>query len=145
MQKKESLVSNIPSLPGVYIMKNAGGEVIYVGKAISLKKRVQSYFTHAHDTKTTLLVSFIDHIDYIITDNEIEALILECNLIKKYRPKYNIELKDDKKYPFIKITAEKYPRVFISREVKKDNALYFGPYTNVKLLRENMGFIREIF
>ncbi|MBI5208234.1 MAG: excinuclease ABC subunit C, partial [Candidatus Firestonebacteria bacterium] len=142
---KKSLIADIPQLPGIYIMKDINDEVIYIGKAIFLKKRLQSYFTRANNTKTARLVASIHSIDYITTDNEIEALILECNLIKKYKPKYNIELKDDKKYPYIKITSEKYPRVFISRDVRKDNALYFGPYTNVKLLRENMRFIREVF
>ncbi len=142
---KESLVKGIPSLPGVYIMKNVKDDVIYVGKAISLKKRVQSYFNRAHDTKTSHLVADIHNIEYIITDNEIEALILECNLIKKYMPRYNIELKDDKKYPYIKITLEKFPRVSITRDIRKKTGLYFGPYTNVKSLRENMRFIRDFF
>ncbi|MBI5416977.1 excinuclease ABC subunit UvrC [Candidatus Poribacteria bacterium] len=142
---KKNLISNIPNLPGVYIMKNVSGDVIYVGKAIFLKKRLQSYFNRPNDTKTSHLVYDIETIDYLITDNEIEALILECNLIKKYKPKYNIELKDDKKYPYIKITSEEYPRMFISRDVRKDGATYFGPYTNVKLLRENVKFIRNVF
>ena len=116
----------LPTKPGVYLMKNSAGEIIYVGKAVSLKNRVKSYFQNKkHDSaKTRALVKNIADLEYIITDNELEALILECNLIKKHRPKYNISLKDDKTYPYLKITAEEFPRVIVTRKVYKDGAKY---------------------
>ena len=114
-------------------MKDRQGTIIYVGKAKVLKNRVRSYFTGSHDGKTLRLVNEIEDFEYIVTSSNIEALILELNLIKKHDPKYNIMLKDDKTYPFIKLTAEKHPRLIITRKVKKDKGKYFGPYPNVLL------------
>ncbi|TXK89515.1 excinuclease ABC subunit C, partial [Parageobacillus sp. SY1] len=110
----------LPEQPGCYLMKDKNGTVIYVGKAKVLKNRVRSYFTGTHDGKTLRLVNEIADFEYIVTSSDVEALILEMNLIKKYDPKYNVMLKDDKSYPFIKITAEKHPRLIITRKVKKD-------------------------
>lgn len=120
----------LPDKPGCYLMKNSEGEIIYVGKANVLKNRVRSYFTGSHNAKTQLLVSQIVDFEYIVTANNVEALILECNLIKEHSPRYNVLLKDDKTYPYIKITNEEHPRLEITRTVKKDKAQYFGPYPN---------------
>ncbi|WP_342443871.1 excinuclease ABC subunit UvrC [Geobacillus sp. FSL W8-0032] len=128
---KEKL-SVLPEQPGCYLMKDKYGTVIYVGKAKSLKARVRSYFTGTHDGKTQRLVEDIADFEYIVTSSNAEALILEMNLIKKHDPKYNVMLKDDKSYPFIKITAETHPRLLITRKVKKDGGKYFGPYPNVQ-------------
>lgn len=126
----------LPDKPGCYLMKNATGEIIYVGKAKVLKNRVRSYFTGSHDGKTQLLVSEITDFEYIVVSSAIEALILECNLIKQYNPRYNILLKDDKTYPYIKITNEVHPRLEITRKVLKDKAKYFGPYANAGAAQE---------
>jgi excinuclease ABC subunit C len=120
----------LPDKPGVYLMKDRAGQVIYVGKAKVLKQRVRSYFTGSHDAKTQTLVLNIADFEYIVTDTVVEALLLECNLIKKYAPHYNILLKDDKTYPYIKITNEEHPRLEIVRRVQNDKAKYFGPYPN---------------
>ncbi len=120
----------LPEKPGCYLMKNEEGSVIYVGKAKVLRTRVRSYFTGSHTAKTQRLVMDIDDFEYIVTANHIEALLLECNLIKQYSPKYNVLLKDDKSFPYIKITAEEHPRLEITRRVVKDKAKYFGPYPN---------------
>ncbi len=141
-------IKKIPLTSGVYLMKNAGGKVIYVGKAVSLRKRVQSYFRKSKGavSKTDLLVAEIADIHYIKTASEAEALILEASLIKKYRSKYNIELRDDKTYPFIEITGEIFPRISIERpKVKKKSSKYYGPYTKVGLIREALMIIRKIF
>ncbi|GKU26852.1 excinuclease ABC subunit UvrC [Clostridium folliculivorans] len=138
----------LPDKPGVYIMKNSLGEVIYVGKAKVLKNRVRQYFQNSknHSEKTRALVKNISEFEYIVTDSEMEALLLECNLIKKYSPKYNIALKDDKFYPFIKITTnEDFPRVYVTRNYAKDGNKYFGPYTNVPAVYETIGMIKKIF
>ncbi|SET77844.1 excinuclease ABC subunit C [Salinibacillus kushneri] len=135
----------LPDQPGCYLMKNKHDEVIYVGKSKKLKNRVRSYFTGAHDTKTQRLVQEIDHFDYIVTSSEIEALILEMNLIKKYDPKYNVLLKDDKSYPYLKITSEKQPRLIITRQVKKDKGKYFGPYPNVSAARETKKLLDRLY
>src|SRR3712207_194285 len=138
----------LPDKPGVYIMKNSLGEVIYVGKAKILKNRVRQYFQKSknHSEKVKAMVKNIAEFEYIITDSEIEALILECNLIKKYRPRYNILLKDDKGYPFIKVTInEEFPRIFVTRNVIKDGAKYFGPYTNVMVVKETLELIKKTF
>ena len=121
----------LPELPGCYIMKNADDQIIYVGKAKNLRNRVRSYFRGAHDTKTTLLVSEIHHFETIVTHNNKEALILEINLIQKYKPHYNIKLKNGTMYPYLKITQEEDPQLIITNEVKKDGGLYFGPFPNV--------------
>lgn len=138
----------LPDKPGVYIMKNSLGEVIYVGKAKILKNRVRQYFQNSksHSEKVKAMVKNIAEFEYIITDSEMEALILECNLIKKYSPKYNIALKDDKFYPFIKITTnEDFPRVYVTRNFAKDGNKYFGPYTNGTAVYEVMGLIKKLF
>lgn len=140
-------LTNIPTKPGVYIYKNANGKIIYIGKAKILRNRVRSYFRSSgpRDAKTTALVKKIADLDYIITGNEAEALILEDTLIKKYKPKYNIMLKDDKTYPYIRVTNEEYPKVFVTRKVIKDGSKYFGPYTEVKGLRRLMKALRSLF
>ena len=138
----------LPDKPGVYLMKNNLGEVIYVGKAKILKNRVRQYFQKSanHGAKVQAMVKNIAEFEYIITDSESEALILECNLIKKYRPRYNILLKDDKHYPFIKVTTnEDFPRIFITRNYAKDGNRYFGPYTDVSVVYETLELIRKIF
>lgn len=138
----------LPEKPGVYLMKNSLGEIIYVGKAKILKNRVRQYFQNSknHSEKVKVMVKNIAEFEYIVTDSEMEALILECNLIKKYSPKYNIALKDDKFYPFIKITIkEDFPRLFVTRTFAKDGSRYFGPYTNVMAVHETLSLIRKIF
>ena len=141
-------LKNLPDKPGVYLMKNSLGEVSYVGKAKILKNRVKSYFQNSknHSEKVRVMVKNISEFEYIVTDSEMEALILECNLIKKYSPKYNILLKDDKFYPFIKITIkDDYPRVFVTRNFAKDGSKYFGPYTNGAAVYETINLIYKIF
>ncbi|BDG46247.1 excinuclease ABC subunit UvrC [Parageobacillus sp. KH3-4] len=135
----------LPEQPGCYLMKDKNGTVIYVGKAKVLKNRVRSYFTGTHDGKTQRLVNEIADFEYIVTSSNVEALILEMNLIKKYDPKYNVMLKDDKSYPFIKITAEKHPRLIITRKVKKDGGKYFGPYPNVQAANETKKLLDRIY
>ncbi|SKA87075.1 Excinuclease ABC subunit C [Clostridium sp. USBA 49] len=138
----------LPEKPGVYIMKNSLGEVIYVGKAKILKNRVRQYFQSSknHSDKVKAMVKNIAEFEYIVTDSEMEALILECNLIKKYRPRYNILLKDDKHYPFIKVTInEDFPRVFMTRTHAKDGGKYFGPYTDYSAVYETLDLIKKIF
>ena len=138
----------LPDEPGVYLMKNKNDKIIYVGKAISLKNRVRQYFQSSknHSSKVRSMVENIASFEYIITDSELEALILECNLIKQYRPKYNVLLRDDKTYPYIKVTVnEDYPRVMKVRRVLKDNAKYFGPYTNVGAVNDTLEIIHNIY
>ncbi|WP_144557225.1 excinuclease ABC subunit UvrC [Bacillus pumilus] len=141
---KEKL-SVLPDQPGCYLMKDRQNTVIYVGKAKVLKNRVRSYFTGSHDAKTQRLVSEIEDFEYIITSSNIEALILELNLIKKYDPKYNVMLKDDKTYPFIKITNERHPKLIVTRHVKKDKGKYFGPYPNVQAARETKKLLDRLY
>jgi excinuclease ABC subunit C len=144
----EFQLKNLPDKPGVYLMKNSLGEIIYVGKAKILDNRVKQYFKSSknHSVKVKAMVRNIAEFEYIVTDSEMEALILECNLIKKYRPRYNILLKDDKRYPFIKVTCnEDFPRVFITRIITKDGSKYFGPYTNVSAVYETIELIKKIF
>ncbi len=144
---KERL-SNIPEEPGVYLMKDKTGKIIYVGKAKILKNRVRQYFQNQerHAPKVRAMVSNIHDFEYIITDSELEALILECNLIKKYRPYYNILLKDDKNYPYIKVTIkEDYPKIFLSRKMLKDGAKYFGPYTSSSAVREAIDMVSKLY
>ncbi len=137
----------IPHSPGVYLMHNKKNEIIYVGKASDLNKRVSSYFNNSSkDIKTSVLISKIEDIKFIVTENELEALILESNLIKKHLPRYNVLLKDDKRYPFLKVTvSEDYPKISIVRERKDDGDLYFGPYTSTKELRATFKLINRIF
>lgn len=141
-------LKKLPAEPGVYLMKDKDDKIIYVGKAISLKNRVRQYFQSSknHSSKVKSMVKNINSFEYIITDSELEALILECNLIKKYRPKYNVLLRDDKTYPYIKVTVnEDYPRVLKVRRVLKDKAKYFGPYTNVEAVNDTLEVIRNIY
>ena len=135
----------LPTSPGCYIHKDKNGTIIYVGKAKNLRNRVRSYFRGSHDTKTEALVSEIVDFEFIVTESNIEALLLEINLIKENKPKYNIMLKDDKSYPFIKITNERYPRLIITRQVKKDGSLYFGPYPDVGAANEIKRLLDRIF
>ncbi|MEG0286915.1 MULTISPECIES: excinuclease ABC subunit UvrC [Vagococcus] len=135
----------LPDQPGCYLMKDKNGTIIYVGKAKILKNRVRSYFTGSHDTKTERLVSEIVDFEYIVTESNTEALLLEINLIQKNMPKYNIMLKDDKSYPFIKITNEKAPRLLITRKVLKDKALYFGPYPDVRAANETKKMLDRMY
>lgn len=135
----------LPDQPGCYLMKDRQGTIIYIGKAKILKNRVRSYFTGSHDTKTERLVSEIVDFEYIVTESNTEALLLEINLIQKNMPKYNIMLKDDKSYPFIKITNEKAPRLMITRKVLKDKAHYFGPYPNVRAANETKRLLDRIY
>ncbi len=140
-------LKKLPSKPGVYIMKDKNDNIIYVGKAVSLKNRVTQYFRKTNKTtRIEKMVSLIDHFEYIVTDNEAEALILECNLIKKNMPKFNVLLKDDKTYPYIKIDIKSdYPNVFYTRTIKNDGAKYFGPYANPGAAKEMINFIKERF
>ena len=149
-------IKKLPLESGVYVMKGEGGQILYIGKAVSLRKRVQSYFrkTKGVFPKTDMLVSDIRRIDYVRTASEAEALLLEANLIKEHHPKYNVEFRDDKTYPYIEITKEKFPRIALVRLNKKELALkeaglkkshYYGPYVNPKLVRDALGIIRRIF
>ncbi|KNF09155.1 UvrABC system protein C [Gottschalkia purinilytica] len=144
----EEELKKLPDKPGVYLMKNNEGQIIYVGKAISLKKRVRQYFQSSknHTPKVNAMVKNISEFEYIITDTEVEALILEANLIKKHKPKYNILLRDDKQYPYIKITTnEKYPRVIKTRKILKDGAKYFGPYTSTGAVNDTLDIIHNLY
>jgi excinuclease ABC subunit C len=147
-QKLQAILTTIPSKPGCYMMKNAAGTIIYVGKAVSLRSRVRSYF-HAeasHDAKTRRLVRDIADIEWIVVGSELEALILEMNLIKKHRPRFNIRLKDDKRYPYIKIHwADPYPKVTVTRQMAKDGSRYFGPYTSAWAVYQTLDALRRIF
>ena len=143
----EEKLKTLPNNPGVYLMKNSSGKIIYVGKAKILKNRVRQYFqkNKNHSPKVLAMVKKISDFETIVTASEVEALILECNLIKKFRPRYNISLKDDKTYPFLKITAEKFPRILITRKKIRDGAKYFGPYTNGLAVKETLQLLRKIF
>ncbi|TYO94842.1 excinuclease ABC subunit UvrC [Desulfallas thermosapovorans] len=141
-------LAQLPESPGVYLFRDGGGQIIYVGKAVSLKNRVRSYFTTAaqRQPKVRAMMERARDFEYITTDSEVEALILESNLIKEHRPRYNIFLKDDKSYPYIKVTtSEQFPRVFITRRVVKDGARYFGPYTQVGAVHETLRLLKRIF
>ncbi len=144
----EEELKNLPEEPGVYIMHDKDDEIIYVGKAKILKNRVRQYFGSGknHTPKVAAMVSNVAYFEYIVTDSEVEALVLECNLIKKHRPKYNILLKDDKQYPYIKVTInEEYPKIFMSRTLKNDGAKYFGPYTGMQPVRAALDIVQKIF
>ncbi|HEX8990814.1 MAG TPA: excinuclease ABC subunit UvrC [Anaerolineales bacterium] len=146
--KLQGILSTLPAKPGCYLMKNAAGTIIYVGKAISLKNRVRSYF-HAdasHDAKTRRLVHEIADIEWILVGSELEALILEMNLIKKHRPRYNVRLKDDKRYPYIKVHwADPFPKVTVTRQMVEDGSRYFGPYTSAWAVYQTLDALRRIF
>ena len=144
----EEELKKLPGKPGVYLMHDARDEIIYVGKAVSLKNRVRQYFQSSRNKglKIESMVPQIARFEYIVTDSELEALVLECNLIKEYRPKYNTMLKDDKAYPFIRVTLqEEYPRVLFSRTMKKDKSKYFGPYTSAAAVKETIELIRKLY
>ena len=139
MFQLEEELKKLPGKPGVYLMHNDQDEIIYVGKAISLKNRVRQYFqsSRGKSSKIEKMVSHIAWFEYIITDSELEALVLECNLIKEHQPRYNTMLKDDKTYPYIKVTVqEDFPRVLFSRDMKKDKSRYFGPYTSAGAVKD---------
>lgn len=141
-------LKKLPDKPGVYIMKDENGAIIYVGKAVVLKNRVRQYFQASanHTPKVQAMVAKIREFEYIVTDNELEALILECNLIKEHKPRFNILLRDDKNYPYIKITmSDDYPRMFMTRRVDRDGAKYFGPYSNVFSVRETINLLKRLF
>lgn len=147
-QELTEKLAHLPDKPGVYLMKDEHGRIIYVGKAVVLKNRVRSYFQSSrnHSPKVLSMVSRIADLEYIVTGSEMEALILECNLIKKHRPKYNISLRDDKTYPYIKVTLhEAFPRIYATRKVLKDGARYFGPYTNTGAVHETLKLLRKMF
>ena len=143
--KHKDKIKNIPNLPGSYQFKNKDGIVIYVGKAKDLKKRVSSYFTGSHDMKTSRLVMNIHDIEFIVTNSELDALLLELNLIKKYNPRYNIMLTDDKTYPYIEITNETHPKLIVTRNIKKKSRLLFGPYPNVSAARSTVKLLNKIY
>ena len=141
------IVDNLPFNPGIYMMRDENGKIIYVGKAISLRKRVRQYFQKNNKSaRIEKMVSLIRDISYIVTENEVEALVLECNYIKENKPKFNVMLKDDKTYPYIKINVrDKYPIITVTRRKINDKAMYFGPYTNVGAMKESLASIKEIF
>lgn len=141
------IINNIPLNPGIYMMRDKDDNIIYVGKAISLRKRVRQYFQKNNKSaRIEKMVSNVFNITYIVTNNEVEALVLECNYIKEHNPKFNVMLKDDKTYPYIKISVkEKYPIIYVTRTKKNDKALYFGPYTNVSAVREVLRMIKHLF
>ncbi len=146
LEKIKAKIKTLPNKPGIYQYFDETGKIIYVGKAKNLKKRVSSYFTKNHDTaKTRILVRRIHDIHYIVVDTETDALLLENNLIKKYRPRYNIQLKDDKTYPWICIKNERFPRVFSTRRVIKDGSKYYGPYPSVKIVNTLLSLMRELY
>lgn len=138
----------LPDQPGVYIMHDKTDAIIYIGKAVSLRKRVRQYFQPSHDEgiKKKQMVEHIARFEYIITDSELEALVLECNLIKEHTPKYNTMLRDDKTYPYIRVTVqEDFPRVLFSRQVKKDKSRYFGPYTSAGAVKDTIELINKLY
>jgi len=140
-------IKNVPQKPGVYFLKNQTGKILYVGKAIKLRSRLQSHFRpgSTDDPKHAIMMKQVVDFEIIVTDSEVEALILEANLVKEHRPKYNVDLKDDKSYPYIRVTHELYPRIFITRNIVQDQSQYFGPYTDVGSLRQLMNAVRKIF
>ena len=143
----EATLNTLPSKPGVYIMKDGGGKVIYVGKAINLRNRVRSYFHKSQvHPRTSKLVQHITDIEWIVVGSELEALILEMNLIKRHRPHFNVRLKDDKRYPYVKVHwADPYPKVTVTRQMVQDGSRYFGPYTSVWAVHQTLDVLRRIF
>ena len=141
-------LKKLPAKPGVYIMHDEKDAIIYVGKAVSLKNRVRQYFQSSRNKgpKIEQMVTRIHRFEYIVTDSELEALVLECNLIKEHRPKYNTMLKDDKTYPYIKVTVgEEFPRILFSRTIKKDKSRYFGPYTSAGAVKDTIELLNKLF
>ncbi len=144
----QGILDTLPNKPGCYLMRNAAGEIIYVGKAINLRNRVRSYFHSSAEMemKTRQLVRHIADIEWIVVGSELEALILEMNLIKKHRPRYNVRLKDDKRYPYIKVHwADPFPKVTVTRQMADDGSRYFGPYTSVWAVHQTLDVLRRIF
>ncbi len=145
-EKIKNILKSLPDRPGIYQHLDKDGGILYVGKAINLRKRVSSYFTKNHDNgKTAVLVRKIEDVKVIVTETEIDALLLENNLIKEYQPRYNINLKDDKTYPWICIKKERFPRVFSLRNLPKDNSEYYGPYASVRVMKTVLELIRQIY
>ena len=145
-EKIKNILKSLPDRPGVYQHLDKEGGVLYVGKALNLRKRVSSYFTKNHDNgKTAVLVRKIEDVKVIVTETEIDALLLENNLIKEYQPRYNINLKDDKTYPWICIKKERFPRIFSLRNLQKDNSEYYGPYASVRVMKTVLELIRQIY
>ena len=143
----EDTLARLPDRPGVYLYKDAKAQVIYVGKAASLRSRVRSYFhdSRPRDAKTDALVRQVRDLEYVVTDNELEALMLEANLVRKHRPRYNIILRDDKHYPFLKLTTnEDFPRLLVARRVQNDGAQYYGPFYPATAMRESLRLVRQI-
>src|SRR5580693_5773580 len=140
-------LKHLPAQPGCYIYRGEKGDVLYVGKALSLKSRVRSYFQDStrHSVRIARLVSKIRDIEWMVVDSELEALVLECNLIKQHRPPFNVRLRDDKSYPYITITNERFPRVLFTRKVRKDGSRYFGPYTSAFSVRDSLQLLHKIF
>ena len=145
MAIKSNDPDDLPLKPGVYLLKDSADRILYVGKAKSLKKRVKSYFRSDLDPKTSALMKQFHHLEYMVTDTEKEALILESNLIKKHMPRYNIRLKDDKRYPYIKVTNETFPRVLITRRVLDDGSYYYGPFPEATALKRLVKFLKALF
>ena len=144
----EEELKKLPAKPGVYIMHGEKDEIIYIGKAIVLKNRVRQYFQSSRNksAKIEQMVSHIRRFEYIITDSELEALVLECNLIKEHRPRYNTMLKDDKSYPYIKVTVyEEFPRILFARDMKKDKSKYYGPYTSAGAVKDTLELLRKLY
>ena len=138
----------MPDKPGIYIMKDLNGLIIYIGKAVNLKNRVRQYFQHSSNQspKVRAMAERIDHFEYMVTDTEMEALMLECNLIKKHKPRYNIKLIDDKNYPYIKVTLnERFPKIIFARRVEDDGARYFGPYSSASSVRTAIDLVKRLF
>ena len=144
----EDELKKLPGKPGVYLMHDEKDEIIYVGKAISLKNRVRQYFQTSRNkgAKIEQMVTHISRFEYIVTDSELEALVLECNLIKEHRPKYNTMLMDDKSYPFIRVSVnEAFPRITMARQMKKDKAKYFGPFTSANAVKDSIELVRKLY
>ncbi|MDR0675993.1 MAG: excinuclease ABC subunit UvrC [Elusimicrobiota bacterium] len=144
-EKFKKFLQDIPNSPGVYFYKDVKNTIIYIGKAKNLRKRIFSYFRKANDFKTAILVPNIRYIDFMVTDTEEEALLWENTLIKRFMPRYNIDLKDDKTYPYLKITNEKYPKIYITRKIDDDDAEYFGPYVDVATLKDILFLVKKVF
>ena len=145
-QLLKDTVKNFPRQCGVYLMKDINNRLIYIGKAKNLKSRVQSHFSNDKSFKNIFLIPRIHHIDYVLTDTEVEAYLLEANLVKKNKPRYNVRLKDDKSYPYIRCSVEElYPRFYVERKVKHKGSLYFGPYTEASVARRMVRFLNEQF
>ncbi|SVE22981.1 uncharacterized protein METZ01_LOCUS475835, partial [marine metagenome] len=146
-QIKKNRIQRVPTKPGVYFFKDESGEIIYIGKAKNLRNRVRSYFqkNKYQSAKNISLIKRIADVEWLVVRTEVEALLTEANLIKQHQPHYNVSLKDDKSFPYIRITKEPYPRVFITREIVRDGSKYFGPYTDVLHLRRSLKAVHKIF